>query len=125
MRFAFRGGWPAGSATEMNTWLRPYLPPDVASACRSLAEYVDFVDEDAFRLPCGAWRARELTEFIEAGFIADRARESRLREIVHAYVELAVQREQKVTDSALPDVLATLRRWLGPRDKKKKKKKIH
>ncbi len=102
----------------MNTWLKPYLHRDVTDACRLLAEYVDFVDEDAFRLPCGAWRARELTEFIEAGFIADRAREPRLREIVHAYVDLA---REKVAGSALLGVLSTLRRWLGD----KKKKKIH
>lgn len=93
-------------------WLKPYLRADVSDACRVLAEHVDFVDEDAFRLPCGAWRVRELTLFIEAGLMADRSKEHRLRELVAAYVALA-QRKKNPPTGFLAAVIITLRRWLG------------
>jgi hypothetical protein len=88
-------------------WLSPYLPAHVTAACKIIAEHVDFLEEDAYRLPDGAWRTRELTLFIDAGSIADRGLEQRLRDLLHAYL-LLIGRKPKLPS----DATAVIRRWL-------------
>ena len=96
-------------------WLKPYLPDAVANACRVLADHVDFVEEEAFRLPDGRWRIRELTLFIEMGSLADAAQEQKLREILQVYTDLVVSaktKEEIAEIKKLSEALATTRSWL-------------
>ena len=90
-----------------SAWLRPYLPAHVAEACKIIAEHVDFLEEDTYRLPDGKWRSRELTLFIEAGSVADREQEKKLRDILHLYLSLIDKRRRLPADAT-----AVVRRWL-------------
>jgi hypothetical protein len=96
-------------------WLKPYLPLALTHACRILAEHVDIVEEEAFRLPDGRWRPRELTCFVEAGWLADAAQEQRLKEMVGRYVELLVSvktKEELAELRHVADAISTVRPWL-------------
>ena len=96
-------------------WLKPYLPAALTHAFRTLAHHVDIVEEEAFRLPDGRWRPRELTHFIEAGSLADAEKEHRLRELVAGYVDLVVKNKEELAED-VADALSAVRPWLRRRD---------
>jgi hypothetical protein len=96
-------------------WLKPYLPVALTHAFRVLADHVDIVEEETFRLPDGRWRPRELTCFIEAGSLADMEKEQRLREIVGGYVDLLLfvkTKEELAQLKHVAEAIATVRPWL-------------
>jgi len=93
-------------------WLKPYLPAALTQAFRVLAHHVDFVEEEAFRLPDGRWRSRDLTRFIEAGSLADSEKEPLLREIVAEYVDLVKTREERPESQHVADAISAVRPWL-------------
>ena len=95
-------------------WLKPYLPAALTQAFRVLAHHVDFAEEEAFRLPDGRWRSRDLTRFIEAGSLADSEKEPLLREIVAEYVDLVhkVKEEDMAEQKHVVDAISTVRSWL-------------
>lgn len=95
----------------MQSWLRPYLHPNIMDACKILAEHVDYLEEEAFRLSDGRWRPRKLTLFIEAGCMADRSKEAQLKQIVREYMELVESKKE----SRLSEALITLKRWFSKR----------
>ena len=88
-------------------WLKPYLPAHVTRACKIIAEHVDYLEEEAYRLPDGRWRTRELTLFIEAGSMADKGQEQRLRDILRVYLSL-IDRKRRLP----ADATVVIRRWL-------------
>ena len=90
-------------------WLKHYVPRPVLRAIKALADYVDFTEEETFRLPNGQWRTRELTLFLDAGSAADRTQESRLRELLQQYIDLVVLKRK---ESCISDATSRIRRWL-------------
>jgi hypothetical protein len=96
-------------------WLKPYLPVALTQAFRVLADHVDIVDEDTFRLPDGRWRPRELTRFIEAGSLADIEEEQKLRGMVGGYVDLLLcvkTKEELAELKHVAEAISIVRPWL-------------
>ena len=103
----------------MKGWLKPYLPVALTQALRILADHVDGVDEEAFCLPDGRWRPRDLTRFIEAGSLADAEKEQRLRELAGGYVDLLLATKTKAALAELKhvaDALSVVKPWLKRHD---------
>jgi len=93
-------------------WLKPYLPAALTHAFRVLAHHVDIAEEEAFRLPDGRWRSRDLTRFIESGSMADTEKEPLLREIVAEYVDLVKTKEERPEQQHVADAISAVRPWL-------------
>lgn len=89
----------------MTGWFRQYAPKSVLAAARTLADHVDFWEEEAFRSVDGGWRPRELTAFIEGYGTADPSQEQRFRNILQTYVKLASRtRSTKRVESAIVQI---------------------
>ena len=107
-------------STPPPRWLRHYLPTPVLRAAEVLADHVDFWEEEAFRVN-GRWRRRELTEFIRAGLLADRAQSVRLRRLLAEYVEMSVMHwpteVEEERKRALNAAVMEARRWVHVMEK--------
>ena len=104
-------------------WFRAYAPRTVLDAAKTLADHVDFWEED--RLQC-VWHTRALSSFLGASSSADIRQAPRFRELLHDYVDLGVEsaRSQPSDDSfqrerkrAVREAIVEVKRWLGePRE---------
>ena len=99
-------------------WLKPFIPIPVLRAADVLADHVDFWEEEAFRVSeTGRWRERKLTEFIRAGYAADKSRLLRFRQLLTEYIELGVKcspskDEAGTRKKALDVAIAEIKSWL-------------
>ena len=99
-------------------WLKPFIPIPVLRAADVLADHVDFWEEEAFRVSeTGRWRERKLTEFIRAGYAADKSRLSLFKQLLTEYIELCVKcspskDEAGARKKALDVAIAEIKSWL-------------
>ena len=108
----------------MAAWHHRYAPTVVFDAAVTLADHVDYWEEDCSCDANTLWRERELTSFIHAGAYADPTKQSRFRQLLAQYVELSVasarsQPQDSLFHSnrraAVREAIVEIKRWLGER----------
>ena len=103
---------------DSSQWLKPYIPTPVLRAADVLADHVDFWEEEAFRVSAtGKWRVRELTNFIRAGYAADKGQLPRFKQLLTEYIDLSMQQspskeEAEVRKKSLSVAIAEIKKWL-------------
>ena len=99
-------------------WLKPFIPIPVLRAADVLADHVDFWEEEAFRVSeTGRWRERKLTEFIRAGYAADKSRLLRFMQLLTEYIDLSAlcdpsKEEASARKKALNVATSEIKKWL-------------
>ena len=100
--------------TPSPPWLKPYVPTPVLRAADVLADHVDFWEEEAFRVN-GAWRERQLTDFIRRGGAADETQSARFKQLLMEYTELSARhppsKGERARQRALAVAVAEVKRW--------------
>ena len=101
--------------TPSPPWLKPYVPIPVLRAADVLADHVDFWEEEAFRVN-GAWRERQLTDFIRRGGAADETQCVRFKQLLLEYTELSARhppsKGERARQRALAVAVAEVKRWM-------------